>query len=145
MGLTNPELFESDSSVIGTVLDQAKPGSQLRNTGESRHDLSSGYTCSAVQASRLSNTFWQNEMTGNRFVDAGLPFAPFPSSEGRPQGRELRLLSPASKWLMNSSFGNDPKIMKQLGADKAYMHPDEVKTRGLADDARVGLVIQPAR
>ena len=38
---------------------------------------------------------------------------------------------------MNSSFGNDPKIMKQLGVDKAYMHPDEVKSRGLADGARV--------
>ena len=137
MGLTNPELFESDLSVIGTVLDQAKPGlnfETLAKAGTIYHP--------AIPAVQFRHHDYRTpsgriEMTGNRFVDAGLPFAPFPSSEGRPQGRDLRLLSPASKWLMNSSFGNDPKIMKQLGVDKAYMHPDEVKSRGLADGARV--------
>ena len=50
---------------------------------------------------------------------------------------ELRLLSPASKWLMNSSFGNDPKILKQLGENEAFVHPDEARSRGIAHGARV--------
>ena len=77
------------------------------------------------------------ELTGSAFIDAGLPRAPFASAEARPVGGELRLLSPASKWLMNSSFGNDPKILKQLGEDEAFVHPDEARSRGLANGARV--------
>ena len=77
------------------------------------------------------------ELAGSAFIDAGLPRAPFASAEARPPGGELRLLSPASKWLMNSSFGNDPKVLKQLGEDQAFVHPDEAQSRGLADGARV--------
>ena len=77
------------------------------------------------------------ELTGSAFIDAGLPRAPFASAEARPAGGELRLLSPASKWLMNSSFGNDPKILKQLGEDEAFVHPDEARSRGIANGARV--------
>ena len=33
---------------------------------------------------------------------------------------------------MNSSFGNDPKILKQLGEDEAFVHPDEARARGIA-------------
>ena len=77
------------------------------------------------------------ELAGSAFIDAGLPRAPFASAEARPAGGELRLLSPASKWLMNSSFGNDPKILKQLGEDEAFVHPDEARSRGIANgDAR---------
>jgi anaerobic selenocysteine-containing dehydrogenase len=79
------------------------------------------------------------ELAGSAFVDAGLPRAPFPSAEARPVGGELRLLSPASKWLMASSFGNDPKVLKQLGEDRAFVHPEEARSRGLADGARVRL------
>ena len=77
------------------------------------------------------------ELTGSTFIDAGLPRAPFASAEARPAGGELRLLSPASKWLMNSSFGNDPKILKQLGEDEAFVHPEEAQARGIASGARV--------
>ena len=77
------------------------------------------------------------ELTGSAFIDAGLPRAPFASAEARPAGGELRLLSPASKWLMNSSFGNDPKILKQLGEDQAFVHPEEAQARGIANGARV--------
>jgi hypothetical protein len=30
---------------------------------------------------------------------------------------------------MNSSFGNDPKILKQLGEDGAFVHPTEAVAR----------------
>ena len=77
------------------------------------------------------------ELAGSAFTKAGLPHAPFASAEARPERGELRLLSPASKWLMNSSFGNDPKVLKQLGEDAAFVHPDEAKSRGIANGARV--------
>jgi anaerobic selenocysteine-containing dehydrogenase len=38
---------------------------------------------------------------------------------------------------MNSSFGNDPKILKQLGEGEAIMHPDEARSRGIAGGTRI--------
>ena len=58
------------------------------------------------------------------------------SAEARPIAASYTF-SPASKWLMNSSFGKDPTVLKQLGEDQASRDPDEAKARGLADGARV--------
>jgi anaerobic selenocysteine-containing dehydrogenase len=137
MELTDRELFESDAEMIATLLDQAKPGLTLDALAKvgtidypvepvvqfERHDY-------RTQSGKI-------ELAGSVFLEAGLPQAPFACAEARPRGGELRLLSPASKWLMNSSFGNDPKILKQLGEDEAFVHPEEARSRGISDGARV--------
>ena len=66
------------------------------------------------------------------FVEAGLPMAPFPAAEPRPGDGELRLLSPASEWLMNSSFANEPKILRQLGNRDVFLNHADAASRGLA-------------
>ena len=137
MGLTDPELFETDAEMIATLLEQAKPGlsfATLARAGTIDHPAEP-----IVQFERhdYPTPSSKIELTGNVFADAGLPHAPFASAEARPPRGELRLLSPASKWLMNSSFGNDPKILKQLGENEAFMHPDEARSRGIAHGARV--------
>ena len=137
MGLTDPELFEADADMIATLLEQAKPGLTIAALAElgtidfpeepivqfERHDY-------RTPSGKI-------ELAGDSFVASGLPRAPVALAEARPHEGELRLLSPASKWLMNSSFGNDPKVLKQLGEDQAFVHPDEARSRGLADGARV--------
>ncbi len=112
MQLTDAELFESDESLIGTLLAQAKPGldfATLAEVGTIAHPEQP-----VVQFERhdYRTPSGKIELTGQSFVDAGLPRAPFASAEARPTHGELRLLSPASEWLMNSSYGNDPKILK---------------------------------
>ncbi len=57
-----------------------------------------------------------------------------PPAEGR-----LRLLSPADKWLMNSSYGNDPKILKAMGPATVVIHPDDAAARGIGDGDPVHL------
>ncbi|HZP08165.1 molybdopterin-containing oxidoreductase family protein [Methyloceanibacter sp.] len=139
MGLTDPELFESDAEMIGTLLGQAKPG--LTFAALARVGTIDYPPTPIVQFERhdYRTPSGKIELAGSAFVAAGLPSAPFPSAEPRPAGGELRLLSPASKWLMNSSFGNDPKILRQLGEDEALMHPDEANARGLSQGTRVKL------
>ncbi len=139
MGLTEPELFETDASLIATVLGQAKPGltfEELAPLGTIFHPAQP-----AVQFERhdYRTPSGKIELAGRAFLEAGLPAAPFASAEARPLDGELRLLSPASAWLMNSSYGNDPKILKQLGESHAFLHPLEAKSRGFADGARVRL------
>ena len=137
MGLTNPELFETDADMIATLLDQAKPGLTFETLAEAGTIEYPAQPVVQFEHHDYRTSSGKIELTGNTFIDAGLPRTPFPSAEARPAGGELRLLSPASKWLMNSSFGNDPKILKQLGEDEAFVHPEEAQARGIASGALV--------
>ncbi len=137
MGLTDPELFETDADMIATLLDQAKPGLTFETLAKVGTIEFPAEPTVQFEHHDYRTPSGKIELAGSTFVDAGLPRAPFASAEARPAGGELRLLSPASKWLMNSSFGNDPKVLKQLGEDQAFVHPDEARSRGLADGARV--------
>jgi len=139
MGLTEPELFESDQAMIANLLGQAKPGltfERLAEVGTLYHPPEP-----AVQFERhdYRTASGRIELAGEAFLDAGLPRAPYPSAEARPTHGELRLLSPASEWLMNSSYGNDPKILRQLGDNQAFLHPEEARARGIPGGARVRL------
>jgi anaerobic selenocysteine-containing dehydrogenase len=137
MGLTDPELFETDADMIGTLLEQAKPGLTFDTLAKAGTIHFPAEPVVQFEHHDYRTPSGKIELAGSAFIDAGLPRAPFASAEARPVGGELRLLSPASKWLMNSSFGNDPKILKQLGEDEAFVHPDEAQSRGIANGARV--------
>jgi anaerobic selenocysteine-containing dehydrogenase len=137
MGLTEPQLFETDADMIATLLDQAKPGLTFETLAKVGTIEFPAEPTVQFERHDYRTPSGKIELVGSTFVDAGLPRAPFASAEARPAGGDLRLLSPASKWLMNSSFGNDPKVLKQLGDDRAFVHPDEAQSRGLADGARV--------
>lgn len=135
MGLNDSELFESDDEIIATVLEQAKPRltfDTLAQAGTIYHPAKPGVQFEHHDYLTPSGKI---EFTGQSFVDAELPSAPYPSAESRPADGELRLLSPASQWLMNSSYGNDPKILKQLGGNRAFVNPVDALQRGLTNGA----------
>ena len=139
MGLSDPELFETDTAMIGTLLDQAKPDLTFATLAEAGTIDYPAEPIVQFERHDYRTASGKIELAGSSFIGAGLPAAPFASAEARPERGELRLLSPASKWLMNSSFGNDPKILKQLGESDAFVHPDEARSRGIANGARVTL------
>ncbi len=66
-------------------------------------------------------------------VTDGLPLIPEPHADMRPADNMLRLLSPASPWLLNSSYGNDIKIELQLMEANVVLNPQEAKLRGLQE------------
>lgn len=139
MGLQAPELFESDQSIIAKVLEQAKPGLRFDELAKAGTIFEPSQPAVQFADLKFKTASGKAELTGENFVAAGLPRAPYPSREARPEGKDLRMISPASKWLMNSSYGNDPKIVKQLQSGEAYLHPDEALGRGLCEGARVRL------
>src|SRR5690606_19108255 len=51
----------------------------------------------------------------------------------------LRLLSPAGKWLMNSLYGNDPRVRELMGEATVAIHPDDARRLGVADGRTVTL------
>ncbi len=71
------------------------------------------------------------EIASARAEADGHPRVPQPLADPRPPAPRLRLLSPASSWLMNDSFGNDARIATELGPTTVTLHP--------ADAARLSL------
>ena len=69
----------------------------------------------------------------------GHPRLPQPGSDARPGNGRLRLITPASEWLMNDSYANDGKIKKQLGPAIVTINPADAEARGLAAGNRVRL------
>jgi anaerobic selenocysteine-containing dehydrogenase len=71
------------------------------------------------------------EIASERAEGDGHPRLPEPHADPRPDADLLRLLSPASAWLLNDSFANDPKLTYRLGSPTVTMHPRDAADRGL--------------
>jgi anaerobic selenocysteine-containing dehydrogenase len=133
MRLDDPELYDTDESIIARLLQQASAGVSFEQL--SRVGTVHAPAQPAVQFEDLKfpTSTKKIHIAGESFVVAGLPEAPLPAAESRPGDGELRLLSPASEWLMNSSFGNEPKILRQLGNREIFLNPADAARRGLHD------------
>jgi anaerobic selenocysteine-containing dehydrogenase len=63
----------------------------------------------------------------------GLPRHALPIVDDRPGRNRLRLLTPASPWLLNDSFANDAKVARRLGAASVALNPRDAVERGLSE------------
>ncbi|CCB64758.1 MULTISPECIES: molybdopterin-dependent oxidoreductase [unclassified Hyphomicrobium] len=137
MGLTDPELRETDGVIIETILSQARPGLDFKTLAAA----GTMYVPEDPNVQFASHDYrtpsGKIEMTGAQFVEAGLPSAPAPLSERRPALGEYRMLSPASEWLMNSSYANDGKIARRLQMCEAWLNPSDAETIGVESGNRL--------
>jgi anaerobic selenocysteine-containing dehydrogenase len=137
MGLDEPALYESDREMIARLLEP---------TGISFGELAARGTVwlerePVVQFADLSfpTPSGKVEISSERAHADGHPRVPEPHADPRPDTQLLRLLSPASPWLMNDSFANDAKLTRRLGVASVKMHPLDAAERGLGagDEARL--------
>jgi anaerobic selenocysteine-containing dehydrogenase len=133
MGYEEAELYESDTDILETVL-------QRSGVGEDFASLAAKGTVPiahkpVVQFADLifPTESGRVELASARSEADGLPRLPLPLFDPRPAGGRLRLLSPASPWLLNDSFANDAKIAKRIGRATIALHPDDARERGLAE------------
>lgn len=139
MGFTDEALFESDRSMIDRLLGQTR-------YDDSFDDLKAIGTARLYDSPKLqfedltfSTPSGLIEVASERLAAAGLPLAPFAHADPLPPPGRLRVLSPASEWLMNSSYGNDDRIRARLGEPKVYLNRHDVETRNLRDGETVTL------
>ncbi len=140
MGYNDPELFESETEIIdrllaatpykGSFADLAKVGT-IELFAEPQMQF--GDLKFATPSGRI-------ELASDKAVELGLPRAPTPHADARPLPGHLRILSPASPWQMNSSYGNDPVIRKRLGPPTVTLHPDDAAAGGLREGDMVVLI-----
>ncbi|HEX4476804.1 MAG TPA: molybdopterin-dependent oxidoreductase [Polyangiaceae bacterium] len=133
MAYTEPELYESDANVIATVLARSGLGVDFATlAGRGTLPVASD---AVIQFADLvfPTPSGRVELASSLAEVDGLPRVPLPLVDTRPQGDRLRLLTPASPWLMNDSFANDRKIAGRLGQATVALHPDDAAERGLVE------------
>jgi anaerobic selenocysteine-containing dehydrogenase len=133
MGFEEPELYESDASILATLLRQAGvPDGFGALASRGTAEL---FAEPVLQfADRVFPTpSGRVEIASERAEADGLPRVPLPWADPRPPEGYLRLLSPASRWLLNDSFANDPRIARRQGEATVTLHPQDAAARGLAE------------
>ena len=131
MDLTAPDLFEEDQTMINAALDECGAGV----TWEELKELAWAYVCDE------SVVLWEDgifatpsgkiEIASLRAQEDGQPFVPLPNFDPALTGDSLRLLSPADKNLMNSSYGNDVRVHNLIGLANVSVHPEDAANRGI--------------
>lgn len=136
MGYNAPELFEVDAVILDNLARQMGQESfaTLKEAGTVAR-----WSKPVAQFPDLvfPTPSGKIEIASEAAVEAGLPRVPLADVDAHPAAGYLRLLSPASKWLMNSSYHNDPKIAAKLGPEHVVLHPDDAAERGIASGAEV--------
>ena len=72
------------------------------------------------------------ELASERAHTDGHPRLAEPHADPRPSGGRLRLLTPASRWSLNASFANEPKLERRRGPATVTLHPRDAADRGLS-------------
>jgi len=140
MGYDDRELFETDDDLIARLLAQTPYDGSFtdlakRGTVELFPDV-------RVQFADLAfgTPSGRIELASACAAEHGLPRIPLPHADDRPTEGKLRVLSPASQWLMNSSYGNDAMIQKRMGPPSVTLHPVDASAHGVVEGDAVRLV-----
>ncbi|MDP6588408.1 MAG: molybdopterin-dependent oxidoreductase [Alphaproteobacteria bacterium] len=139
MGFTEPELQESDADIIDTVMegvDIAGDFAALKASGTLFPSAEAQLQFADLNFPTPSGKI---EIASAAAAADGHPRLPGPGADARPTGGRLRLLSPATEWLLNDSYANDPKVDKQLGPAMVTINPADAEARGLAAGSQVRL------
>lgn len=139
MKLTEPALYESDGEIIAKTLEAAEPGLTFETLKAQGTRAVPKEPFIPFADGKFPTRSGRIEIASERYVKSGGTFAPEPLFDPPPSGGLLHLITPAGDWLMNSSYGNDPRIDERAGGRKVYIHPDAARMRGLDEGARVRL------
>jgi anaerobic selenocysteine-containing dehydrogenase len=139
MGYTEPELHESDATIMATLLERM-------GSGETFSSLAAKGTVfvSAEPVIQFADRAFPTpsgciEIASARAEADGHPRVPLPLADPKPGAGRFRLLSPASPWLLNDSFANVGKIAARIGPATVAVHPLDAAEHGLAEGREVVL------
>jgi len=139
MGFDAPELFEGDQSMIDAQLEKSCAGMAWAELKEKGWAYVSEEPFILWQDGVFPTPSGRIEIASERARGNGLPYTPQPDADTAPQGDALRLLSPADKHLMNSSYGNDERVRTMMGPAHVTIHPFDAGKRDIQDGDNVVL------
>ncbi len=139
MGLDEPTLYEDDNAILDSTLQAAGIKEAWPDFAERGWAHIGAEPLILWAEGEFPTPSGKIELASERAEVDGHPRLPQPSIDPTPGPGRLRLLSPADQWLMNSSFGNDPRIRKKLGPAVVVVHPDTADSLKIRDGDRVRL------
>jgi anaerobic selenocysteine-containing dehydrogenase len=137
MGYPEPELSESDHSMIAALLDQAGVVASFDELARVGTVPLTADPVMQFEGLEFPTPSGRIEIASAAAEADGHPRVPQPWADARPAGDRMRLLTPASQWMLNDTFTNDPKITKRLGPAEIALNPADAARRGLIDGAQV--------
>jgi anaerobic selenocysteine-containing dehydrogenase len=133
MGYNAKELFESDESMLSRLIAQTS----FKGSFEDLKAVGTVALCEKplvqFEALHFNTPSGRIEVYSQRMEDLGQPPVPVPHADPVPIGDNLRVLSPASAWLMNSIYGNAEAVRKRMGDPTVYLSEGDATRRGLAE------------
>ncbi|MBC7301781.1 MAG: molybdopterin oxidoreductase family protein [Nocardia sp.] len=121
-GLTEPALYDSDEELARQLL---KGYDLERLRAEGFLKIQAG----PVPAGKLQFVSARAELAGHD---------PFPTyTPPADSGDGLVLISAASHYFLNTTFGSNPELRRRAGAPRVTLHPDDAAARGIADGVAV--------
>jgi len=139
MGFDEPHLHSSDHEMIDKLLARSSTGVGWDELKARGWIWGSSEPLVLWQEGRFPTPSGKIELASARAAADGHPLVPTPDPDAPPAAGRFRLLSPAGKWLMNSLYGNDPRIRELMGTPTVAIHPNDATRLGLADGSRVTL------
>ena len=131
MGFDEAEFHESDSEILETLMSRSGLGESFE-TLRTKGMIWVPKDPAPQFAQRVFDTpSGRIEVASARAAADGLPQLPQCWSDPRPSSGNLRLLSPAHVWLLNTTFGNIQKIKARLGQATILLHPMDAAERSL--------------
>ena len=130
VGFEEPQLHEQDTYVLDTVL--APVGLTFAELAARGTIWPEPEPVIQFADLRFPTPSGRVEIVSAQAESDGHPRLPEPHADPRPADGRLRLLSPASPWMLNDSFANDPKLTRRIGRASVAMHPEDAADRGLA-------------
>jgi anaerobic selenocysteine-containing dehydrogenase len=137
MGLDDPALLETDEQLIDTIMTRRGGGLSFAELAEAGTVWPSDEPEIQFAGLAFPTPSGRVELVSEAAELAGHGRLPRPHADAAPAGGRLRLLSPATAWMLNASFSNEPKITRRAGELTVFIHPDEALARGLEDRTRV--------
>ena len=139
MGYSEPELYEADENIIATVLKKSGLGLDFAALSARGTVPVTPEPLITFADLKFATPSGRIEIASTRAEADGHPRVPLPLADPRPTGSQLRLLSPASSWRCNSSFGNVAKMETRERNAAVTLHPADAADRRLqhGDDALV--------
>ncbi|WP_338834477.1 molybdopterin-containing oxidoreductase family protein [Bradyrhizobium septentrionale] len=139
IGLKGASLYDDDQAMLDELIKQTEIGITFEELASRGTVQWSERTGIPFEGGRFPTPSGKIELAGGRFVAAGLPFAPIPRSDPKPRPGWWRVLSPANRWLMNSTYGGESGIRKQIGPQTGFMNSAELQAAGFTDGDNVVL------
>jgi anaerobic selenocysteine-containing dehydrogenase len=137
LGFGDDALHESDERIIAEVLRRTELGVDFASLA--RHGTIWAYREPRLQFPdlRFPTSSGKIELASARAEADGHPRVAQPHADPRPTDGRLRLITPASAWLLNGSFANEPRLERRLGTPAIALHPADAAERLLAAGDRV--------